>query len=300
MAAILRIPTPSPFSFERTVYSHGWSDLAPFRVEPSPARLQALLILSRGQMVRCTLTEDAGNVLVQPHNALADRKLQKELVDQIRSCLRLDEDLSNFYAMAAQYPQYRWIPQKGAGRLLRAPTLFEDVVKMICTTNCSWALTTVMVENLCRHLGKNVEDRVFSFPTPDRIARVTESFLRTKIRMGYRAPYVLAFARAVDRGRLDVESLRHVPLSTDELAGRLLSIKGIGPYAAENLLRLLGHYDHLALDSWVRAKYYEVYHRGRVVKDQTIRRRYEPFGRWKGLFFWLEMTRYWFDEKFPF
>jgi hypothetical protein len=34
------------------------------------------------------------------------------------------------------------------------------------------------------------------------------------------------------------------------------------------------------------------------VKDSTIERHYAPYGKWRGLFFWLEMTRYWHDEKF--
>src|SRR5260370_35068872 len=33
-------------------------------------------------------------------------------------------------------------------------------------------------------------------------------------------------------------------------------VKGVGPYAAENVLKLLGRYDGLALDSWTRAKFF--------------------------------------------
>jgi len=76
------------------------------------------------------------------------------------------------------------------------------------------------------------------------------------------------------------------------------TVKGIGPYAAGNLLKLVGRYDYLGLDSWVRSKYFELHHDGSRVKDSTIERRYERYGRWRGLFFWLEMTRYWHDGKF--
>ena len=43
---------------------------------------------------------------------------------------RLDEDLSAFYSMVREDAELAWCAQ-GAGRMLRAPTVFEDVVKTI-------------------------------------------------------------------------------------------------------------------------------------------------------------------------
>ena len=40
----------------------------------------------------------------------------------------------------------------------------------------------------------------------------------------------------------------------DELWRRLLALHGFGPYAAGQAMRLCGHYDRLALDSWCRAR----------------------------------------------
>jgi hypothetical protein len=78
----------------------------------------------------------------------------------------------------------------------------------------------------------------------------------------------------------------------------MLKVKGIGPYAAGNLLKLVGRYDELGLDSWVRTQYARLHTRGRKVSDARITRHYKRYGTWRGLFFWLEMTRYWHDEKF--
>ena len=103
--------------------------------------------------------------------------------------VRMGESFDEFYAEAKRHPQYRWIAVKGAGRLLRCPTVFEDVVKMICTTNCSWALTEIMVDALVTKLGTNLHGDVFSFPAPEAIASHSESFLRKEIHCGYRAPY---------------------------------------------------------------------------------------------------------------
>jgi 3-methyladenine DNA glycosylase/8-oxoguanine DNA glycosylase len=182
--------------------------------------------------------------------------------------------------------------------MLRSPTVFEDVVKMICTTNCTWALTTVMITNLVRLLGRKFNDNLHTFPEPTVIAGMSEKTLRAEIKAGYRAPFLLQLAENVASGKLNLEGWRASQAATQELYQQMRTVKGIGPYAAGNLLKLVGRYDYLGLDSWVRSKYFELYHDGRRVNDSTIERRYERYGRWRGLFFWLEMTRYWHDEKF--
>ena len=87
-------------------------------------------------------------------------------------------------------------------------------------------------------------------------------------------------------------------MPTRALFDEMRTVKGIGPYAAGNLLKLAGRYDYLGLDSWVRGKYFELRRSGRPVKDSTIEKDYLQFGKWRGLLFWLEMTRDWHGDKF--
>ena len=46
----------------------------------------------------------------------------------VRHVLRLDDDLSDFYAKAALDHDLAWAAT-GAGRMLQGPSVFEDVVK---------------------------------------------------------------------------------------------------------------------------------------------------------------------------
>ena len=297
----ITLKTPPHFSFWRTVYSHGWCALAPFRVNKENQTFSRLLALKDGSLASCTLSDDAAVVSV---SIQSEKKVslteQAEMRSQLSECFRLAEDLSAFYREAKLYPHYRWIPASGAGRMLRAPTVFEDIVKMICTTNCSWSLTEVMIENLTALVGKKFGDGVSSFPSADAIAGLSESFVRKHIRAGYRSPYLIELAERVAGGKLDIESWRTSELPTDELFKQVQSVKGVGEYAAGNLLKLLGRYDYLGLDSWVRARFFELHKKGRHVSDRTIEKHYAQFGKWRGLFFWLEMTRHWLDHKFPF
>jgi 3-methyladenine DNA glycosylase/8-oxoguanine DNA glycosylase len=78
------------------------------------------------------------------------------------------------------------------------------------------------------------------------------------------------------------------------LKKELKKVKGVGDYAAENLLKLLGRYDGLALDSWLRGQFYKTHNKGRKCADKKIDKFYSKFGSWKGLAIWCDMTESWF------
>jgi 3-methyladenine DNA glycosylase/8-oxoguanine DNA glycosylase len=216
---------------------------------------------------------------------------------KVAGMLRLDESLEAFYATlddVGANGEFAWIRQERAGLLLRSPDPFEDVVKMICTTNCAWSATERMVANLVHKLGTRFDEGHADFPTAGQLAESSENFLVEEIRTGYRSRYLLELAERAASGKLDFG--RWVHLEEDNLYKEIVSIKGVGPYAAGNLMRLLGHYRHLALDSWCRPQYSKIYRNGRKVSDRTIARHYRKYGQWSGLVLWLDLTREWFAD----
>ena len=298
----LSVAVPEEFDLWRTIYSHGWSSLPPFFIDKSSPSLLRVFELTPGKFVTARISRASDTRLRV--SILARRSLSSpqrtQLVHQVKACLRLDESYTEFYRVAQSMKEYRWIPKSGAGRMLRAPTVFEDAVKMMCTTNCSWALTELIVRNLCAKLGKQIDENQFSFPQSGDLAECSERFLRKEIRSGYRSPYLLEFARRTSSGDLKIEEWRTSDAPTPELFDEVRSVKGIGPYAAGNILKLLGRYDYLGIDSWCRKKFFEIHKNGRTSSDRVIERHYEPFGKWRGLFFWLDVTKHWYDTKFPF
>ncbi len=210
-----------------------------------------------------------------------------------RHILRLDDDLRNFYLATGNDPEFAWIGEQGAGRMLRSPTVFEDLVKMICTTNCSWALTLKMVYGLVQNLGRETDDGRRSFPTPQAMAAMPVKFFVDEVRAGYRAPYLKELADRVASGELNVEEWLTSELPTAELVKQIKGVKGVGNYAAENLLKLLGRYDGLALDSWTRARFFQIRNNGRKANDKKIARYYSRFNEWRGLALWCDVTQDW-------
>jgi N-glycosylase/DNA lyase len=289
------VPVPHNFSFRRTVLSHGWYGLLPFEFDQKNWTLRRVIDLGAERTVTVSIRSGGQTLVINTRRRLGKRAAAKVARD-VRHMLRLDEDLTEFYSAMTANEEFAWIERQGAGRLLRSPTVFEDLVKAICTTNCSWALTVKMVTGLVQHLGLETEDGRRSFPMPQAMAEAPLEFYRDVMRAGYRAPYFKELSERVAGGELDVEGWLASKLPTPALKREMKQVKGVGDYAADTLLRLIGRYDGLALDSWVRGKFARVRGRGRVVTDEKIARYYSCFDAWRGLALWCDMTRDWLEE----
>jgi 3-methyladenine DNA glycosylase/8-oxoguanine DNA glycosylase len=109
-----------PVDFARTIVSHGVAELPPSRVDLAAHTLETTLPPSRGaRTVR--ITERNGKLRIE---GSADPKLAQTVAHMFR----LDEDLSAFYELVSDDPELDW-SAAGGGRMLRAATVFEDVVK---------------------------------------------------------------------------------------------------------------------------------------------------------------------------
>ena len=289
----------------RTLLSHGLVQLPPMRLDEEARALEVTLAVSSASARTVTIGAGGeGRCAVTAVGPSPTAEESETLLASVRHVLRLDEDLSRFYALAARDPDLAWAAE-GAGRMVRSQTVFEDVVKTICTTNCAWSATERMVGALVEHLGYPAPGAPpsspygRSFPSPHAMTAADVEFYRDVVRAGYRGRYLKTLATLVAEGSLDLEALGHASreeLPDDELAARLLALPGVGPYAAAHIMMMLGRYSRLILDSWTRPKYARLTG-GRAVKDTTIARRFRRYGPYAGLAFWLFLTRDWVEEE---
>lgn len=275
-----------PISFARTVRSHGCARLAPAQIEESPLIYRRALRVGK-RVVGFSMRERDGKLVVETNARLRERDANTAEAAVARM-FRFHDDLSPFYAQIAGDETLGWAAA-GAGRILASPTVFEDVIKTICTTNCAWSGTIRMTQALA-DLGEG------AFPEAERVAATPESWFRDVARMGYRGAYVRAIATEVARGELDLESLRRTDrYGDDEVEEQLLALPGIGPYGAAHVMQLLGRHRQLIFDSWTRPKYLRLAGKKRA-KDSTIRRAFARYGAYAGLAFWLYLTRDWIEK----
>ncbi len=286
-----------PISLPRTLSSHGVALLPPNAVTDPPRQLTTTLALATGRAVTVLVHEQSPGVArveVGESNSQLRQLEVAYLLGVVRRMLRLDEDLSRFYSLTLGDPRLAWV-STGAGRMLRSPTVFEDVVKTICTTNCSWSATERMVGALVTGLGIPDIDGRRSFPRPLEMARAPEGFYKDIARAGYRGTYLLQLAQSVVNGVVDLEALLDPDLPDSEAEARLMTLPGVGPYAAAHIMLTgLGRYGLLVLDSWTRPTYARLI--GRRAPDAAIRRAFRRYREYGGLAFWLYLTRDWVEE----
>ena len=272
--------------------------LVPFVWDEENQVLGYILRLSSGRAIALRLSEATGGVQVQASVDLTTAE-QDELASTVTWMLGLDQDLSTFYLLAGQEPKLQSMVTGAKGRVLRSPTLFEDVARTILTTNTLWAATKRMGINLVEQFGQPLEGEVGgdfmsvlhplqrAFPTPQRLAATDEITLRGQTRLGYRAPYILELAQNTASGALDLEALKHSDLPTPELRKRLLAIKGIGGYAVAVLLVILGRYDSIPVDSWALKSVSNEWYEGQPVGKTEVEAAFERWGEWRGLAYWF-------------
>jgi len=295
----LRGPAGEPVDLRRIVASHGLAELAPMRVL-GPRRLEVTLSTSRGARTVEIRPSGRGRARIEVAGRAPGARLAAELTATARHVLSLDDDLSDFYARAAEDPDLAWATA-GAGRMARGQTAFEDVVKTICTTNCAWSATERMIGAIVGRLGEPAPGDPAdgslgrAFPTAEAMADAGEAFYREVARAGYRARSLHGLAVAVARDEVDLEALARSgreELDDAAVGAALEALPGVGPYAAAHVMMLIGRPSRLILDSWTRPTFARLAGMRRA-SDRTIERRFRRYGPYAGLALWLFVTRDW-------
>jgi 3-methyladenine DNA glycosylase/8-oxoguanine DNA glycosylase len=280
--AVASIATPPHFHFQPTVESHGWYLLAPFRWSRSELVMHRPEILG-GKPVDLETSFDGKSLRVSGAEESA------ELRRKLSRMFQLSIDTSEFIALTRDSPAHAWVEQSGFGRLLCGATLFEDIVKIIATTNTMWRQTVRMTELLVDKCGRRTAKGYATFPEPADILRFSAAELQEDCRLGYRAKSIHALASGIVDGTVDLSAISDANQATEELFKSYRELPGIGPYGAAHLLAMDGRHDVIAVDTEFRRFVRERYHGGRNVSEKTMLRRYAKWGRWKYLAYWSEL-----------
>jgi 3-methyladenine DNA glycosylase/8-oxoguanine DNA glycosylase len=229
-----------PVDLRLTVASHGWAYLAPWYWDPETGRL--------GRQER--IGDRLGRIEVAQRDAVSMVVLWQDFdaaaLPEIRKRVHrwLSADWEPASAMAALREDAALIAL-GGGRLLRCSSFYEDFVKTVLTINTSWSSTCRMAAALVADPGQG------AFPGPEALLDYGEERLRERAKLGFRAATVVSATRQLrDDGAIDAagdgqpERLDH---------DYLVSLKGIGPYAAAHCRLLLHDFSRIPIDSAVVA-----------------------------------------------
>jgi N-glycosylase/DNA lyase len=121
----------------------------------------------------------------------------------------------------------------------------------------------------------------FAFPTPARLAGVSEAQLRN-CKMGFRAPYLLATARLIASGQLDLARLQQLPVA--DARAELINLPGVGRKIADCvLLFAFGFQAAFPVDVWIMKALQQLYFPRRRASSPRLQHFTEThFGRHAG------------------
>ena len=290
-ATFFVIKTAPQFDFRRTVFSHGWYMLAPFAWDEESAALSTIYRTAAGAVLCMELSAVERGLRVDlPDLDGLGADLRDEVESLVHRILSLDWDLRPFYAAMRAFDGYDWLEAEKRGRILVGGSLWEDLAKVLLTTNTTWAQTVRNCARLCQ-LGRphpSLPGR-YAFPSAGQIAALDFDVFADKLRAGYRNAYLYELAECIAGGGLDLDAW--LSLDSEGLYSAVKSLKGFGDYAAGTIARMAGHFDRIAIDSACREMYAAFHNDGVKGSDADISEYYAAFGRWQGLVMWMDIMR---------
>jgi 3-methyladenine DNA glycosylase/8-oxoguanine DNA glycosylase len=299
MGSTLNIQAPNDFNLARDVCSYGYFLLAPNHWDVDHQHMLRVLELDDGPTL-CKIDQPSNQSTVRVRARFdrtlsrAEQSTAKQRITRMLCLNTTHDEINSFHKVDPRWKKH------GAGRLFRSPTLFEDVIKTVTSCNVTWPSTVNMNRRLCEVCGRKSQSGVPSFPTAKKLARTRVGTLRGRCRVGYRDQRIIDLAKIFSKGQIDEHWLENTA-TDDEVFKYLITLPGIGPYAAGNIMQLMGRYSRLALDT-------ESIRHAKAVLNMTgtdnqlmkeLKAHYEPFGDHKFRSYWFELWEFYQSKAGP-
>lgn len=206
-------------------------------------------------------------------------------VETLAHYFQLHADLTAIIRTFPDDPHMRQAVKYGRGMRLLRQEPWECLASFICSAAKQFVQICRVVDNLCRALGEPFEaDRhnAFAFPSVEAVARATHERLWS-CKMGFRARNLLAAARAVDSGKVRLETIAAMdyPRAVEELT----KLPGVGPKVADcALLFGWGRQEAFPIDVWIERALRQLYfaRRRHVTRRQLVEFHRSYFGPYAG------------------
>ena len=198
--------------------------------------------------------------------------------DWLREFLQTDVDLEKVLeTFPNDEPMNRAVAACHGLRILRQEP-WECLASFILSATKQIVQIRQIVARLCdcfgedvpgvKHKGPECPDLSRAFPSAERIAGLTEKDLRN-CRMGFRAPNLLAAARRIAEGKLDLETLKL--MSYQQARMELMSLRGVGEKIADCVLLFAYGFDSaFPVDVWVERALQTLYFPRRRVSEKKL------------------------------
>jgi 3-methyladenine DNA glycosylase/8-oxoguanine DNA glycosylase len=314
--SVLRLTVPADFVLARDVCSYGYFLLEPNHWDPVGHVFTTTMLLGpKGRAVTLRMAQADSAKRAKPHTytslkgragvplavkadvtlSAEEKKIARGAIERMLNLNDTKERIGSFHKLDKRFKK------SGRGRLMRSPTLFEDVLKTVTSCNVQWPSTIIMNKRLCEVVGRKSASGQQAFPSAAALAKMHPQVLRERCRVGYRDARMIELARMFATGEIDAAWVENPATSDEELWDAMLEWPGIGPYAAANIMQLLGRYHRLPLDT-------ESVRHGRDLLGfkgtpkqimKRVHKHYEPLGDHKCRSYWFELCEFYEKKRGP-
>ena len=219
-------------------------------------------IFNCGQCFRWTRDEDGSYIgAANGHGARVSKKEKiitisgKGIADEAhwREYFDLDVQYSDIRKIVANCEYMQKASDFGTGIRILKQNKWEALCSFIFSQCNNITRITNIIEKFCLLFGEPVPFEngvIYDFPKPETVSALTAEDL-APLKSGYRAPYVIAAAKEVAEGRLDLEKISQ--LSTDDALAELKKLPGVGNKVANCVMLFgLGKRDAFPIDVWMK------------------------------------------------
>jgi N-glycosylase/DNA lyase len=193
--------------------------------------------------------------------------------DWLTDYLQLHVDLRKLLDTFPNDPPMRAAVTACRGLRLLRQDPWECLASFILSSTKRITQIQQVVSTLCQRFGEPVatpegSEAMFTFPTPERLAKATERELRD-CKMGFRAPYLLAAASAVATKQIDLPRVCQMPV--EAARAEVMALAGVGRKIANCFLLFAGGVPAaFPLDVWVIKALRHLYFAGRPVASAEL------------------------------
>lgn len=194
----------------------------------------------------------------------------------LRSYFRLDDDVRIIWRDLAARDETLLELQRRYGdvRVRRQPDRWECMVAYICSANRSVEGIRSSMEKIAAAFGERIElggDVRYAFPTVERVLAAGEAALDGLCLGLGKHHRILAAAREIADGRLDLDELACPRVHYADARMQLMALDGIGPKIADCIaLFALDKLQAFPVDRWVRRALGHHYFAGGVPSDRRL------------------------------
>jgi N-glycosylase/DNA lyase len=184
----------------------------------------------------------------------------KKPLEFIRRYMRLNDDLPTILSEINKDHYMNDAINRFCGMRLCKQEPWECLISYICATYKGIPAIKKMVNNISEQFGKKLifdSYTFYTFPSPTDLAKGTQEKLKC-CGLGFRTNRVLETAKIVERGNLNLESLKR--MNYCEAKKKLLELPGVGHKVADCVLVFsLEKLEAFPIDVWIKRAATNIY-----------------------------------------